>query len=57
MKVLEKLKSKTVKDSALTLSGNLIAQFLSLFVVIIVSRFLSVAEYGIYSILNNITTQ
>ena len=56
MKVLEKLKSKTVKDSALTLSGNLIAQFLSLFVVIIVSRFLSVAEYGIYSILNNISS-
>lgn len=56
MKLIEKLKSKTAKDSILTLSGNLIAQFLSLFVIIIVSRFLSVAEYGIYSILNNISS-
>ena len=56
MKLIEKLKSKTAKDSMLTLSGNLIAQFLSLFVIIIVSRFLSVAEYGIYSILNNISS-
>lgn len=56
MKLIEKLKSKTAKDSMLTLSGNLIAQFLSLFVIIIVSRFLSVAEYGIYSVLNNISS-
>lgn len=56
MKLLEKLRSKTAKDSILTLSGNLIAQILSLFVVVIVSRFLSVADYGIYSILNNISS-
>lgn len=56
MKILDKLKNKTVKDSALTLTGNLIAQILSLVVVVIVSRFLSVTEYGIYSILNNISS-
>lgn len=55
-RLLDKLKSKTAKDSALTLSGNLIAQTLSLAVVVIVSRFLSVADYGIYSILNNISS-
>lgn len=56
MRILGKLKSKTARDSILILFGNLIAQTLSLFVTVIVSRFLSVADYGIYSILNNISS-
>ena len=56
MSLSEKLKSKTAKDSILTLSSNLISQIMSLIVVIVVSRFLSVTDYGIYSILNNISS-
>lgn len=55
MKLFDKMKSKTAKDSILTLSGNLISQIISFVVTIIVSRFLSVVSYGIYSILNNIS--
>lgn len=56
MKLLDKLKSKTAKDSILIMFGNLISQIMSLLVVIVVSRFLSVIDYGIYSILNNISS-
>lgn len=56
MKLFNILKNKTAKDSIFTLTGNLISQALSLFVVAIVSRFLSVTDYGIYSILNNISS-
>lgn len=56
MKILEQLKSKTAKDSVLILCGNLISQVMSLFVAIVVSRMLTVAEYGLYCVLNNISS-
>lgn len=55
MKLFDKMKSKTAKDSILTLSGNLISQIIGFVVTVIVSRFMSVVSYGIYSILNNIS--
>lgn len=55
-KILKKLKDKTLKDSALVLVGNLISQVLSLGIVIVVTRSLSIFDYGIYSILNNISS-
>lgn len=56
MKLFEKFRSKTLKDSSLILSGNLISQILSMFIIVIVSRSLSVANYGLYSILNSISS-
>lgn len=56
MKFFEKLNNKTLKDSSLILSGNLISQIVSMFVTIIVSRSLSVIDYALYSILNNISS-
>lgn len=57
MKIFSQIKGKkTAKDSVLTLAGNTIAQVLSLCVAIIVSRVFSVAEYGLYCILNNISS-
>ena len=55
-RIIDRLKSKTAKDSVLVLSGNLVSQALSLLVVIVIGRFLSVAEYGVYSVLNNISS-
>lgn len=56
MKLLNKIKNKTANDSMLVLFGNLVSQTLSLVVAIVVSRILSVADYGVYSILNNISS-
>lgn len=56
MKVLRKFKEKkTIKDTAIVLGSNLFSQTISFLVVLFVSRGLSVAEYGTYAILNNIS--
>lgn len=55
-KLIYKLKSKTAKDSFLVLISNVFSQFLNFIVVVILGRFFSVAEYGVYSVLNNISS-
>lgn len=56
-KLIEKLKNlKTAKNSLLTLSSNLISQVMSFVVAVLLGRTMSVADYGLYSILNNIAT-
>ena len=57
MKIIEKLKTqKEFKNSFLTLSGNLISQGMSFLVTILLSRSMTVADYGLYSVLNSIST-
>ncbi|MBR4109663.1 MAG: flippase [Oscillospiraceae bacterium] len=56
-KLIEKLKAKTTaKNSFLTLCSNLISQLMSFLVTVLLGRSLSVADYGLYSILNSIAT-
>lgn len=55
-KLIEKLKNKTFKDSVLTLAANAISQVFSFIVTIIMTRSLSIYSYGIYSIVNNISS-
>lgn len=54
-KIISKLKSKTVKDSFFVLVSNVLAQLFNFIVVVILGRFFSVTEYGVYSVLNNIS--
>lgn len=57
MKLIEKFKNnKTAKDSFLVLMANGISQVMGLLIVLIVSKVLSVAEYGVYTLLNNISS-
>lgn len=56
-KLIEKFKKlTTAKNSLLTLSGNLISQVMSFIVAVLLGRTMSVADYGLYSVLNNIAS-
>lgn len=57
MKALKFIKrGSTTKNSALVLLGNIISQITGFFVIVIIGRGLSVSDYGIYSVLNNISS-
>lgn len=49
-------KSKTVKDSIYTLGANLISQAMSFMIVVLVSNVLSVTKYGLYCVLNSMSS-